>query len=267
MSVQKFNPTVRGESIPFVQVNRKVVQNIYDPEALAVWVYLLSLPEDWEVIKIHVQNHFRISEKKLKRIFALLRKLCLIDYEQGRDERGRRTKTSIIVLNGSRFRDLSTETVTASPITAPPVDGTCRQEGLHIKQIHKETVNKKSSYASLPKKPEAEKPESPTEEPRKATREYWRTQNVKKQEWAERSLSTKETRGVSDTMSQEYRDSLSRPVASEQTRLEGYARLPLHFVPKNLRETVKRIKDEQLMACNESPSKIYDRTGQIGITT
>lgn len=155
MSVEKFNPKVRGESIPYLQANRHVVQSITNLEALGVWIYLLSLPEDWKVIKEHVQKHFSIGVDKLKKIFSYLNRVGLIEYERTRNNDGTLNTVSIIVLNGSRFNDgkadLSTE-ITTGVKTTPLDNHTCGKQQLHIKQNTNEIKSKKSSSISENKK-------------------------------------------------------------------------------------------------------------------
>lgn len=103
MSVEKFNPSISGESIPYVQANTHVIQNIDNLEALAVWIYLLTLPKDWLVMKSHIKKHFGIGDDKIKRIFAYLKRCGLIEYVRERDEKGKLRKSEIKVLNGTRF--------------------------------------------------------------------------------------------------------------------------------------------------------------------
>lgn len=174
MSVEKFNPTVRGEIVPYLQANRYVVQSISNPEALAVWIYLLSLPTDWNIIKEHVQKHFHIGQDKLKKIFAYLKRVNLIDYEKQRRKDGTLSTTEIIVLNGSKFNDgtadLSTETTTGVKTT--PLDNhTCGFELLHIKQNTDKILNKKS-FCEKDEKAKIKKPD-------------WKEANQTKHSWAE----------------------------------------------------------------------------------
>ena len=108
MSVEKFNPLISGELIPYTQVDTKVIQTIKNIEAGFIWVYLLTLPQDWQVIKQHVKNHFGIGDDKLKKIFAYLRRCNLIEYVRERDSLGKLRKSEIRILNGSRFNDPAT---------------------------------------------------------------------------------------------------------------------------------------------------------------
>ena len=175
MSVEKFNPSVRGESIPYLQANRHVIQNITNAEALAVWIYLLSLPADWNIVKEHVQKHFDIGQKKLRSIFSYLKRVNLVDYVQVRRQDGKMGEFEVIVLNGSRFNDgtldLSTE-ITGGAETARAVNGWGGKEALHIKQNTDKILNKKSFCEK--------------DEKAKATNlKDWKDANQKKHSWAD----------------------------------------------------------------------------------
>ncbi len=138
MSIEKFNPSITGETIPYVQANTFVIQNITNIEALAVWIYLLTLPKDWEVVKAHIKKHFGLGDNKVKTIFAYLNKHLLIEYIQERGEDGKMRQIEIKVLNGSRFIP---EAETAGSITAPPENRTCGKQA-PTKNIDKQRKQK-----------------------------------------------------------------------------------------------------------------------------
>lgn len=122
MSIEKFIPGFSGDTVPYVQANTFVIQNITNAEALAVWIYLLTLPKDWLVMKAHVKKHFKIGDDKIKRIFAYLNKHGLIEYIKERDAKGRMGKIlEIRILNGSRF---ISEQMTTGVKSTPPVNQT-----------------------------------------------------------------------------------------------------------------------------------------------
>lgn len=103
MSVEKFNPIISGEPIPYFMANTYVVQNITNMAAGFVWIYLLTLPKDWQVMKSHIKKHFGIGDDKLKGIFSYLNKHKLIEYVRERDSLGKLMTIEIRVLNGSRY--------------------------------------------------------------------------------------------------------------------------------------------------------------------
>jgi len=104
MSIQKldFNK-VTQEKIPYAIVNTQVVQKIYNPIALSIWVYLSTLPPSWEVNKAQIRKHFGISEKGIKSAMAYLKKCRLIEYHQPTGKGGRFMGQTIHVLCGREF--------------------------------------------------------------------------------------------------------------------------------------------------------------------
>lgn len=103
MSIEKLNPRIRGEAIPYTQVDSRVVQKIRNLEAGFIWVYLLTLPPDWNVVKKVIKERFGFGNDKLKQIFSYLAKHRLIEYVRSHDERGVFVGIDINVLNGSQF--------------------------------------------------------------------------------------------------------------------------------------------------------------------
>ncbi len=106
MSIEKFSSKTQlsHQIIPYTQINRSVIQKMKDLEAGYIWVYLLSMPPDWVVIKEHLKNHFGIGDDKMKRIFSKLRAHNLIAYEKIKDNKTNKfLQWNIIVLNGSDF--------------------------------------------------------------------------------------------------------------------------------------------------------------------
>jgi hypothetical protein len=137
MSVEKI---ITYEEIPYFQLYTNVVQNINNMQAGWVWVYLMSKPRDWDVIKAHLKNKFKIGNDKLKKIFAYLHKHRLIEYISHKDEKGKFIRHETKVLNGSKFltdeqvNELSTQHV-SSGVEIHPVDNQSIGSGpLHIKE-------------------------------------------------------------------------------------------------------------------------------------
>lgn len=78
-------------------LHRKTVQAIKDPVALGIWVYLMSLPENWEVSYEQIKKHFGIGEQKRLKAFAELRRLGLYEVARIKGEKGRFTENRIVV--------------------------------------------------------------------------------------------------------------------------------------------------------------------------
>ncbi len=174
MSIEKFNPIISNEAIPYTQINTYVIQNISDMEAGFVWVYLLSKPENWSVIKTHVKNHFGIGAQKIKKIFSYLAKHGLIQYVRTRSPQGQLLTSEIRVLNGSQFnKDGGSTTGTE----------------IHPVENHtpgKHTTTNKRSYKEKKniKKERVEEPETTLSgfEPNKEAIDYAKQHNLNLQE-------------------------------------------------------------------------------------
>ncbi len=137
MSVEKYNPRMDYETIPYAQININVVQNITNMEAGFVWVYLQTKPKDWKIIKEHIKNHFGIGNAKIKTIFSYLAKCNLIEYVQETGEKGKFGQHDIRVLNGSRFISYP-QNSTGGSIHRPSVSRSTGSGLLHIKENTKD---------------------------------------------------------------------------------------------------------------------------------
>lgn len=83
MSIEKLNfQKLVKENTPFTTIINSVVQNIDNAEAGFLWVYLCTLPPNWEVNKEQLKKHFNFGEKKIKSILSYLHKINLITYVQ-----------------------------------------------------------------------------------------------------------------------------------------------------------------------------------------
>ena len=121
MSVQKFNPKISYQEIPYAQINTHVIQNIKNLDAGFLWCYLQSKPEKWKVIQSHLQSHFGFGITKMKKILAFLNQSKLIRYYQPVDKFGKfKNSEDIQVLNGSEFVIIQ-EDDSAVCKTVPPV--------------------------------------------------------------------------------------------------------------------------------------------------
>lgn len=147
MSVQKFNPRILGEVIPFTQVNTKVIQQIKNIEAGFVWIYLLTLPPDWQVVKVHLMNHFGIGELKIKKIFSYLNEHNLIEYVRERLPNGQLGRTDVRILNGNRFKS------TTGAENHPVVNHTYGFSGT-TKEINNKEINNKENISCSSKNDE-----------------------------------------------------------------------------------------------------------------
>ena len=66
ITIEKLDPIkLRQEKLPFTLHMNYVLQNVRHPLALAIWVYLTSLPDDWKVHRTQLMSHFDIGRDKL----------------------------------------------------------------------------------------------------------------------------------------------------------------------------------------------------------
>lgn len=88
---------------PFTQFSNYVIQNIDEPVAGFIWVYLGSLPPTWEINKEHIKKRFKIGEHTYKKVMSYLKKCNLVYQYQEKMVGGVYGKSRIKVLSGSRF--------------------------------------------------------------------------------------------------------------------------------------------------------------------
>jgi hypothetical protein len=130
MSVQKFNPAITSESsVPFTMVPNNVIEEISDCHVGWVWLYLQKKSSNWEVVKSHIKTKFKIGDDRIKKIFAHMHKVGLLEYRRERDERGRLKKVEIKILNGSKFNPLGVNQSTGVKTTRVE-NHTCGSRGL-----------------------------------------------------------------------------------------------------------------------------------------
>src|SRR5690625_1630559 len=74
--------------VPFDLLCRDTVQKINNTDALAIWVYLQSLPEDWIVRESHIRDKFGIGRTRYMRAMRVLREMGLYRVERPKGEDG-----------------------------------------------------------------------------------------------------------------------------------------------------------------------------------
>jgi hypothetical protein len=93
---------VRQEKLPYTIHMNYVLQNVRHPLALAIWVYLSSLPADWKVHRNQLMEHFDVGRDKLGDALKYLNSNNLIEYLQEKTD-GKFGISHIIVKNGYDF--------------------------------------------------------------------------------------------------------------------------------------------------------------------
>lgn len=121
MSIKKFR-IKKGFS--FTTVSTKVVQNLKNYEALGLYTYLVSLPEDWIFYKDHLKEHAGIGRDKLNKLLRLLQAHNLIEYQQNRSPSGQFTQFDLHVKDGLDFISLDISVPkpkSKTPLTEKPL--------------------------------------------------------------------------------------------------------------------------------------------------
>lgn len=206
MSIEKLDSVkIKQEKIPFTIHLNYVLQNVKHPLALAIWVYLTSLPEAWVVHRNQLMEHFGIGRDKLKDALSFLNENHLLEYSQDKLENGKFGTHHILVKSGQEFEVIH-RTVAGglkNRSTVLPVGG----ETAPIKEIR--NINK-----------ETDKKKSFCENEQKKSKSDWREQNARKPEWAESK----------------------NQMANEQRHIEEHEAIKRAPMPETLRATIKNMK-------------------------
>ena len=84
MSVSKLKK--HQDEIPYDMFSREVVQGLSNPIALAIWVYLQSQSDSWEVVESHIREHFNIGRSSYLKAMQELRDCGLYQVIRHKDE-------------------------------------------------------------------------------------------------------------------------------------------------------------------------------------
>ena len=75
--------------IHYFMLSREVVQTIDNPDALAIWCYLQSKPQNWIVLEDQVRSHFNIGRLKYLKAMRCLRVAGLYRVVRLKDDKSR----------------------------------------------------------------------------------------------------------------------------------------------------------------------------------
>ena len=75
--------------IHYFMLSREVVQAIDNPDALAIWCYLQSKPQNWIVLEDQVRSHFNIGRLKYLKAMRCLRVAGLYRVVRLKDDKSR----------------------------------------------------------------------------------------------------------------------------------------------------------------------------------
>lgn len=204
MSVEKLDSAkVKQEKIPFTIHLNYVLQNVRNPLALAIWVYLTSLPDDWIVHRNQLMSHFDIGRDKLTAALKFLNQNYLIEYVISKNEKGQIENWQITVKTGHEFEVIHRSQST--PLNIQSLENHSRgKQHLQKKQNTNEVVvTKKSSCANDLK-----------------SKNDWREENGKMHSFAESK----------------------NQMANEARHIEEHETIKRAPMPDNLRSMIKSIK-------------------------
>lgn len=86
------------EKVPYEIISREVIQSLTNPTALAIYVYLISLPENWAVRRQQILDHFDgLGRDRYDAAMRDLRKLGLVWVAETRNALGHVEDRSIVV--------------------------------------------------------------------------------------------------------------------------------------------------------------------------
>lgn len=89
MPINKERERFAQEKLPFEIVSRDVVQRIESPDALALWVYLLTLPPNWVPRREQLRERWGLGRGRYGKAMQELRELGLVWDAIVRDGQGR----------------------------------------------------------------------------------------------------------------------------------------------------------------------------------
>lgn len=179
MSIEKLPriTDVSYESIPFTQIANEVIFKIKDNDAFRIWSFSIAKSPDWEVIKEFTEKQCGVGERKGKQVWSYLQRCGLCMTVIHRNEQGQIIKHELRILNGSNFNEnepfikQKTSGAETAPIANhhrcknPPGGETTRVEMSPLLNKENKNIENKSNK----------------------DKSFYKKQNEKKPEWAEKS--------------------------------------------------------------------------------
>ena len=93
---------LRKTRVPYEIIPRATVDAIQSAEALAIWVYLITKPEDWVARKSDIMGKLKLGADRYGKAIAELKELGLIEAVTLRTEDGKMAGRRIIVKHSPR---------------------------------------------------------------------------------------------------------------------------------------------------------------------
>jgi len=150
MAVEKFRLT--KESNNYTIISNSILQKLNNYEALGLYCYLCSLPDNWIFYKDQLMKHGNMGRDKLAKLLKILKECQLIDYGQIKNEKGQYEEWQLHVKNGSEFKPTNQDTVFQEPVTEKPLTANQLLENSTYKRnIEKENKDKKERESTSEK--------------------------------------------------------------------------------------------------------------------
>ncbi len=106
MSIQHATHTaIRHVGLHTVTLPSEVIKELNNPDAFAIWGYLQTMPADWRPKKEHIKKHFSIGEDRYGKAMRMLRDLGLIYDITQKNEQGKITAKTLVVVGIPRDLD------------------------------------------------------------------------------------------------------------------------------------------------------------------
>jgi len=87
MSINKLRK--HQDDIPYTMASREVIQSLDNPVALAIWTYLQSLPENWNVNEGQLRDHFSLGKDRYREAMRQLKEAGLYDLNRLKNDEGK----------------------------------------------------------------------------------------------------------------------------------------------------------------------------------
>ena len=149
---------LRKRTSGFTTISNNVIRVLKsDLEVLGLYLYLLSLPDNWEFHKTHICKECHIGIKKLEKILKKLSSFELVQYGQKRNDRGQFEEfyMDIYDLESIKINNLENDELKSQPVgqNCRTVE-TVRRSGEAIKEViqNKELLKNKKINISCSSK-------------------------------------------------------------------------------------------------------------------
>lgn len=132
MPTEKLSEAYRitTEKAPYAMLLNEVLQTVKNTDALAIWVYLQSMPSTWVLVKSHICERFDLGRDRYYKAMEVLRDAGLVTYVIGRDGTGKIVSREVHVAYKPHCRKTDNEANPHCGETAPYKENMATKETL-----------------------------------------------------------------------------------------------------------------------------------------